>query len=80
MRVKFEARTELLRLEVQDWKDTLSKCVSVYSQTVLGHSYQSVTGQVPSAAERLMPTLEEIGKSPKDDETASVCTDATFLT
>lgn len=57
---------------------------TAYLNILKGHSYQSVTGQVPAAAERLQPTsadlmreMSEMTERPKDKAEVSTAKEQT---
>lgn len=68
MRNKFEARIQLITAETENQKARLQEAYRVYEQTLQGHSFQSLTGRVPAAAERLLPTLEDLARESQPEE------------
>lgn len=60
MRRKFEDRVKLLRSEGEQFMKMLEQRHTVYLNILKGHSYQSLTGLVPAAAERLQPTSADL--------------------
>jgi len=46
--------------EINHQKQLLEVAYHSFEQVKAGHSYQSVTGTVPAAAERLMPCLADL--------------------
>jgi hypothetical protein len=68
--------------EVACWKELLDNAIYVYHETLKGHSYQSMTGLVPAAGERLLPTLQDLQKRRRLQElndTMNVCREAQFF-
>ena len=83
MRENFEAKVaHLEQTEMAKWKELLQNAIFVYDQTKKGHSYQSLTGQKPAAAERLMPTIQDLERRKKVQEeldNVSVGTKSTYF-
>ena len=77
MREKFESRIQLVTAETKVQKQKLEVAFHTFEQIKRGHSFQSLTGQVPAAAERLMPTLADIAGQYDHYDTISTCTDVT---
>lgn len=63
VRDKFEARVNHVKAEIKHYKQKLEVAFHTFEQIKSGHSYQSVTKTVPSAAERLMPGLEDLKRA-----------------
>ncbi len=60
MRDKFEARIKAVNSEIGQLKQKLTVAYHAFENIQKGHSFQSVTGRKPAAAERLLPTLADL--------------------
>ena len=60
MRDKFEARVKVVNAEIGQLKQRLTVAYHAFENIQKGHSFQSVTGTKPAAAERLLPTLADL--------------------
>lgn len=81
VRDKFEARITHVKAEIKLYRQKLEVAFHTFEQIKSGHSYQSVTQTVPTAAERLIPTLEDLQRARSTNydlyDTVSTATDYT---
>jgi hypothetical protein len=60
VRDKFEVRIKAINAEIGQLKEKLTVAYHAFENIEKGHSFQSVTGIKPAAAERLLPTLADL--------------------